>query len=143
MGKHSIRFKNKKMEIHILRKFGSPKPWKAPSCRCSWLKNYQQDIQKENQMVNLETETKDNHDQDIENLQEALNQRDRLLRGGKLALSFENADPWSQQTNSNYFKQQQSYYYGNSAQDDPQSPNDRDRRRQYLIERISDCIIKK
>ena len=130
------------MEIQILKKFGSPKPWKA-SCRCSRLKNYQQDIQKEDQMVNLGTETNDNHDRDIENLQEALNERDRLLRGVKLALSFENADPWSQQTNSNYFKQQQNYYYGNSAQDDPKSPNDRDRRRQYLIERISDCLIKK
>merc|ERR1711937_152153 len=143
MGKHSIRFKNKKMEIHILRKFGSPKPWKAPSCRCSRSKNYQQDIQKENQMVKFETETKANHDRDIQNLQKALNERDRLLRGVKLALSFENADPWSQQINSNYFKQQQNYYYGNSAQDDPKSPNHRDRRRQYLIERISDCIIKK
>ena len=97
------------MEIQILRKFGSPKPWKAPSCRCSRLKNYQQDIQKENQMVNLETETNDNHDRDIQNLQKALNERDRLLRGVKLALSFENADPWSQQTNSNYFKKQQNY----------------------------------
>ena len=94
-------------------------------------------------MVNLETETNDNHDRDIQNLQKALNERDRLLRGVKLALSFENADPWSQKTNLNYFKQQQNYYYGNSADDYPKSLQDRDRRRQYLIERISDCLIKK
>ena len=94
-------------------------------------------------MVNLETETNDNHGRDIQNLQKALNERDRLLRGVKLALSFENADPWSQQTNLNYFKQQQNFYFGNSAEDDPKSLQDRDRRRQYLIERISDCLIKK
>ena len=94
-------------------------------------------------MINLETETNDNHDRDIQNLQKALNERDRLLRGVKLALSFENTDPWSQQTNSNYFKKQQNYYYGNSVPYDPKSLKDRDRRRQYLIERISDCLIKK
>ena len=91
-------------------------------------------------MVNLETET---NDRDIQNLQKALNERDRLLRGVKLALSFENADPWSQQTNSNYFKQQQNYYFGKSAHDDSKSLNDHCRRRQYLIKRISDCLIKK
>ena len=127
------------MEIQILNKFGSPKPWRAPSCRCSKLKNYQ----KEKPTVRLETETNNNHDRDIQNLQKALNERDRLLRGVKLALSFENADPWSQQTNLNYFKQQQNYYFGKSAHDDPKSLKDRDRRRQYLIERISDCLIKK
>ena len=91
----------------------------------------------------FETESRANHDQDIENLQEALDERDRLLRGVKLALSFENADPWSQQTNSNYFKLQQNYFFCNSAQDDTKSLNYRDRRRQYLRERISDCLIKK
>lgn len=85
------------------------------------LKNYQQDVQKENQVVKLETESRANHDRDIENLQEALNERDRLLRGVKLALSFENADPWSRQTNSNYFKLQQNYFFCNSAQDDTKS----------------------
>ena len=85
------------------------------------LKNYQQDVQKENQVVKLETESRANHDRDIENLQEALNERDRLLRGVKLALSCENADPWSQQTNSNYFKLQQNYFFCNSAQDDTKS----------------------
>ena len=131
------------MEIQILKKFGAPKPWSPPSCRCSTLKNYQQEIQKENQMVKLGAESNTNHGRDIENLQEALNEKDRLLREVKLALSFENADPWSQQTNSNYFKQQQNYYFGKSAHDDPKSLKDRDRRRQYLIERISDCLIKK
>ena len=112
------------MEIQILTKFGSPKPWSSSRCRCSKSQNHHRDIQKENQIVKIETESKANHDRDIEDLKEALNERDRLLRGVKLALSFEDAEPWSQQI----------------QQDDPQSLNDRDRRRQYLIERISVCL---
>ena len=114
------------MEIQILTKFGSPKPWSRPPCRCSKSQNHHRDIQKENQIVKIETESKANHDRDIEDLKEALNERDRLLRGVKLALSFEDAEPWSQQINT--------------QQDDQKSLNDRDRRRQYLIERISVCL---
>ena len=88
------------MEIQILTKFGSPKPWTPSRCRCLKSQHHHRDIQKENQIVKVETESIANRDRDIENLQEALNERDRLLRGVKLALSFEDAEPWSQQINT-------------------------------------------